>query len=215
MWKGFTILLLFLGTSSQIGCMSRNTCSVDIVAKSNVDGAIAGSVYELRTTPRSEPYKAQVNTILERKGLIPVAWTGQTEPNVLIDVVAEIKGPFQKTYTYYSPVFALRGGCCSCPPSRCHCSTHASRGYEIVDSIERTGSYEVYTRTLELIATHPNTGELLWETSTKSTGRTGDLHAVVPILLISCEPYIGNNTQGTTRVLTKRTNPAVRTLQEN
>jgi len=63
-----------------------------------------------------------------------------------------------------------------------------------------------------LIATDLRTGKNAWETTTTSTGKTGDLDAVFPVLLLACEPFIATNTKKSTRVLKKLNNNAVLAL---
>ena len=194
--------------SVHLGCMTRNTCVVDVTSSCNNN---TGVVYTLETTA-DEAYKQQVELVLQRRGFIPVALTGQSTSEISIRLDATMQGPFRKTYTYSTPVFALRTNCCSCPPDDCRCRGHQNQtSYEIVDSIKRTGSYLTYTRTLKLVATDLSTGKNAWETTATSTGRTGDLNQVFPVLLIASEPYIAT-TKSKSRVLMKLNNPAVLAL---
>jgi hypothetical protein len=52
------------------------------------------------------------------------------------------------------------------------------------------------------------TGRPAWETIVTSTGSSGDLDIIIPVLLVACEPYIATNTRNT-RVIKKVTNHAV------
>ena len=201
-------ILIILASCLQVGCISSNTCIVDV---QSTLGDSAGIVYVLATEADSV-YAAQADIVLQRNGFVPVVDTGQSIPEISIALNAAIRGPFRKTYTYYQPVFAQRYSCCSCPPSHCTCSGHRNQtSYEIVDSVKRTASYQAYTRTLKIKATNLKTGNNAWETSATSTGKTGDLHQVFPVLLIASEPFIATNTS-TTRVLKKLNNAAVLAL---
>jgi len=203
--KSFYILIIAICT--HVGCKAQ-TCIIDVSSTLHGD---AGIVYTLEAHS-DYIYAKQVDIVLQRNGFIPVEQTGQPIPEISIRVDTELQGPFRKTYTYFAPVFAPRYSCCSCPPSRCTCSDHRNQtSFEIVDSIKRTGSYEAYTRILGLIATDVRTGKNAWKTNATSTGRTGNLEAVFPVLLIACEPYIATNTIST-RVLKKLNDPAVLAL---
>ena len=194
--------------SVHFGCMTRNTCVIDVTSSSN---NIAGVIYTIETTA-DNVYKQQVELVLQRRGFIPVALTGQSTSEISIRLDATMQGPFRKTYTYYTPVFAPRTYCCSCPPADCKCRGHRNQtSYDIVDSIKRTGSYEAYTRTLKLVATDLSSGKNAWEMTATSTGRTGDLNQVFPVLLIASEPYIATN-KSRSRVLMKLNNSAVLAL---
>ena len=199
-------IFILLITCLQVGCISPNTCIVDV--KSTMKDR-TGIVYVLETE-NQKSYAKQVDIVLQRNGFVPVCQSGQTIPEISIRLDAELYGPFRKTYTYSQPVFRQRTNCCSCPPRHCTCSGYRNQTfYEIVDSIKRTGSYEAYSRTLALIATDLRTGKNAWETTTTSTGKTGDLDAVFPVLLLACEPFIATNTKKSTRVLKKLNNDAV------
>ena len=201
-------ILIMLTSCLQVGCISHNTCTVDV--SSSMDDR-SGVVYSLETKADAV-YSDQVDLVLQRNGFVPVALTAQSTPEIHIMLEATIRGPFRKTYTYYQPVFAPRSYCCSCPPERCRCSGHRTQtSYEIVASIKRTGSYEVYTRVLNLNATELKSGKGAWETTATSTGRADKLDQVFPVLLIAAEPFIATNTS-TIRVLKKLNNPAVLAL---
>ena len=59
-----------------------------------------------------------------------------------------------------------------------------------------TNSYTTYSRNLQLDAQILHDSQQVWNVRVGSTGTSGNLRDVIPVMLAAAEPYIGDNTNG-------------------
>jgi hypothetical protein len=89
-------------------------------------------------------------------------------------------------------------------------TTTYTPSYGVTGSTSHAFSYDTYDRWLRLSAidaAHLKSSgvvESLWRTDVKSTGSSGDLREIFPIMVFAASPYIGNDTGKAVRTKTKQ-----------
>ena len=145
-------------------------------------------------------YASYVNRALIKQGFIPAK--SPEDANVAIFLVYGIGDPQQHQYSYSMPVWGKTG--ISSSTTRTTSSTTSKTTYNPTYGIKgyttRVGSSTTYFRflvldALDLDAYRKTEEEVpLWKTSITSTGSSGDLRRVFPILVAASMSYISKNT---------------------
>lgn len=153
-------------------------------------------------------YAAYVERALSARGFTKAERI--EEANVLIFLAYGIGDPQENVYTYAVPVWGQTG-------------TSSSNTHGTVNSFGNSASYSsttTYTPTYGITGFMPMVGSNityfrflvldainydeykqsqkivpLWQTIVTSTGSSGDLRSVLPVLVAASKPYIGNNTR--------------------
>lgn len=152
-------------------------------------------------------YASYVNRALQEKGFIQ-AETFQ-EANVAIFLGYGIGDPREHQYTYSLPAWGQTG--VSSAYTTGTVSSYGGYGsysgtttytptYGITGSTTHSGSYTTYFRfmlldAIDLDEYRKSDKEVqLWKTTVTSSGSSGDLRRVIPILVAASKKYIGTNT---------------------
>lgn len=132
-----------------------------------------------------------------------------SEANVAIFFGYGIGDPQTNLYTYSIPTWGRTGVSSSNTYStvnvfgntaRVNSTTSYTPTYGITGSTTGTGTYTTFTRFLFLSAIDLNQFKLnkktkqIWKTSAISTGSSGDLREVLPVLVAASKPYLSKNT---------------------
>jgi hypothetical protein len=152
-------------------------------------------------------YSAYVHRALKKKGFSR-SLNGIDEAKIVIFMDYGISDP--KTYqeSYSIPQWGQTGVSSSYTSGSIGSygsysgTTSYTPSYGVTGYTSGTSSYTEYTRYLKLSAVDvikwksPNKSELteLWKTSVISTGSSGDLRKVMPILVVASEKYLGKDT---------------------
>ena len=204
--------IFIIASMVQFGCSTTAIIEIESTRRADLVGITdVGVVYQLLPSDNLtlssnllyEKFTSQVEYVLNELGFVPVSHTVQHKTDITIELSYGISGPISREYSYYD--FGSYGNCCSCQPSHCTCTTSyysQSVGHSSghTTAVLRTGSYNVYRRTLELVASESGTDDAsspAWKTTATSTGRSDDLEAVFPLLLAAITPYIATNTKNT------------------
>jgi len=146
------------------------------------------------------------------------------DANVAIFLAYGIGDPQEHQYTYSLPVWGQTG--VSSSTTYGTLSTYGGYGsyqsfttytprYGIKGYTTHTGRYTIYFRFFVLDAVdleeYKRSQEVVqvWRTSVTSTGRSGDLRQVFPVLVAASKPYIGTNTGKKVKVTLTENDKAV------
>jgi hypothetical protein len=195
-------------------CATGSTFNVSVSSLADVQRA-AGKSYILLPSAEGvgasdlqfREFAGYVAGALERQGFTPASNFGNAD--VAIFLAYGIGDPAQQTYSYSIPVYGQTGG----GTTTINLSTFGAGGWTSTSGTITTspthrqvGSQTVtqtsvtYFRYLILDAvdlkTFRETEKVMpvWRTNVTSTGRSGDLRLVVPILVAASEPHIGVST---------------------
>jgi hypothetical protein len=129
--------------------------------------------------------------------------------NIAIFLAYGIGDPKTETYTYNLPVYGQTGIASSNTTGRVSAygnsasysqTTENTPEYGVIGYSSNEGTYTVYTRHVFLKAydlqeyRESKSERVLWETKMASTGQSGDLRLVFPVMVAAGHAYIGSNT---------------------
>ena len=152
-------------------------------------------------------YAAYVNRALMKQGFVPAE--SFEKANVAIFLMYGIGDPKEHQYSYSIPTWGQTGVSSSYTTGSV--SSYGGYGsysgtttytptYGVTGSTTHTGSYTTYFRFMVLDAVdldeyNKSKNEVqLWKTTVTSSGSSGDLRRVFPILVGASQQYIGKNT---------------------
>lgn len=152
-------------------------------------------------------FEAYVERALNKRGFVKATSLEEADTAILLNY--GIGEPQTTTYTYSLPVYGQTGGGTATYSG----STYGSGGYShttgtiqqqptygVVGSQTHTGSVTTYFRYLILdavdLSAYRESQEIVpvWKTTITSTGSSGDLRRVVPVLVGAATEHIGTNT---------------------
>lgn len=211
-FRGIVIFcLLFLSLS---GCATTPTFHVDIdsISSPNADSKkkyilLAGIKDVKDTDLQFIEYTKYIDKALISKGFIKA--NKFEDANVAIFLVYGIGNPQKNTYSYALPMWGQTGVSTSTTYGSLNTfgNTATYSGfttytptYGITGFVPASGSYVTYFRFLILDAVdldeykQSQKMNQLWQTTVTSTGSSGDLRLVFPILVAASKPYLGSNT---------------------
>lgn len=213
-----TAIIVFLGPALLVGCgrsgPPRFVVRVDALATPE---AAEARRYVLRPGMEAvserdlqfREYAEYLNRALQAEGFEQVA--SIKDADVVVFVAYEIGGPEEHTYSYSVPHFGQTG----VSSSRTYGSVQSFGSgygtysatttyqpeYGITGYSSHIGTYTTFTRWLQVSAyrlsvkTEAEEPEEVWRLSAISTGSSGDLRRVFPILVTAAQPYLGKSTQ--------------------
>jgi hypothetical protein len=152
-------------------------------------------------------YAAYVNRALIKQGFVPAE--SFEKANVAIFLVYGLGDPKEHQYSYSIPTWGQTGVSSSYTTGTI--SSYGGYGsysgtttytptYGITGSTAHTGSYTTYFRFMVLDAVDLDEYKKskkevqLWKTTVTSSGSSGDLRLVFPILVAASQQYVGKNT---------------------
>jgi len=151
-------------------------------------------------------YAKYVNNALKEKGFIETSFK---KASIAIFVSYGIGEPKENNYSYSTPIYGQTGYSSSRTTGTVNTygnntsysgTTTYTPTYGVTGSQSHSGVYITYFRYLILDATDLNEYKKtkkqiqLWKTTVTSTGSSGDLRQVIPILVGASKNYIGSNT---------------------
>lgn len=173
-----------------------------------------------------QEYANYLHEALQAEGFKRVA-EGEV-PEIVIFVAYGISDPKSETYSYAVPIFGQTGVSSSRTTgtltnygygqSSYSGTTTYTPTYGVVGSQTHVGTRTSYTRGLQLVAVdvphYLETKEQreLWRTTVVSTGSSGDLRRVFPILVAAVKPHLGKDTGKQIQVTLTERDPVVREL---
>lgn len=204
-----TISLLF-GLLLLSGCASIFHVNVDSIgnAKENKTYILLPGNKDTKADDlQFKEYTIYINRALQTKGFVP-AENFQTA-NVAIFLGYGIGNPKERQYTYSLPIWGQTGVSSSYTTGTV--SSYGGYGsysgtttytptYGVTGSTTHLGSYTTYFRFMLLYAVdldeYKNSKKevQLWKTTVTSSGSSGDLRRVFPILVAASKDYIATNT---------------------
>lgn len=158
-------------------------------------------------------FSNHVERALSSKGLVRVASPDQAQTVVFLGF--GIGDPKQRVASYSLPTFGQTGVSSSSTfgtvssMGTVSATTSYTPTYGITGSSSHSYSYDTYDRWLRLTAVDGTqlrtSGTLhdLWKTEVKSTGTSGDLRVILPLMAFAASKYIGTDTGKAVRVKTK------------
>lgn len=231
---GITLLLFVMFTScvtTQYGS-SRPRFIVNVDAISAMDTSQV-CYYLLPADSTVDPgglqfaeYSRYIKRALERKGLTPAENLLQAE--LVVFVAFGIGDPEQHTYSYSVPTWGQTGVASSRTTGSASVfgnfgnyssTTTYTPQYGITGSRTALGSFTTYDRFIVLDAysvensNEPAIGNQLWKTTIKSTGSSGDLRRVFPVMVAAARNYVGENTGQIVEVTLFETDTRVREIK--
>lgn len=144
---------------------------------------------------------------LQSQGLVQAQSFSNAEVAIFLNY--DISDPQEYQYSYAIPIFGQTGvssahtygNLFSFGNSAIYCgSTTYTPTYGIVGSVQGSGTYVLFTRYISLTAydlravCEANRQVQLWKTEIFSTGVSGDLRMVFPVMMAGAATYIGRNT---------------------
>ncbi|OXU14851.1 hypothetical protein [Sedimentisphaera salicampi] len=114
--------------------------------------------------------------------------------------------------TTYGTISSLGSGSSTFSGTTNYTPSYGITGYAPITRIN-------YTRQIKLVAidwaTYKNNDKekILWQTNVISTGTSGDLRRVFPVMIAAATPYIGNNTEKQVKVVLKENNKKVKIIK--
>jgi hypothetical protein len=171
--------------------------------------------------------RGYMNRALRSRGFTPAA-SGQT-PDLAVFVAYGIGDPVNQSYSYSMPAWGqIPGSTTSITATSTGASgqstttataTTAPR-YGVVGSRQGTYSYTTFTRYLVVravdVARYRESGVVreAWHTAVVSTGSSGDLRAVLPILIAGSSRYLGSNTGQAVSIALRENDELVQSIRE-
>ncbi len=154
-----------------------------------------------------QEFATYTHRALEQKGFIKT--DGLDEADIAIFLYYDISDPSQHQYSYSTPVYGQTGVSSSHTYGSLYSygnsatysgtTTHTPT-YGVVGSRQYSGTYVTFTRYISLnaldLAAYRKAEEekQVWKTDIFSTGSSGDLRKVFPVMLAAAAQYIGDNT---------------------
>ena len=171
-------------------------------------------------------YANYLERALNKKGITIVKNPDEADSAVFLSY--GIGDPQKHTYSYSVPIYGQTG--VSSSTTFGTVSTLGNMGtfsgttintpsYGIVGATSNIGSYVIYTRFIGIVAYDLNlyreskTEKQLWKTDIVSTGSTGDLRTVFPILMGAAYPYIGEDTGKQVKVILTESDKKVKYIK--
>jgi hypothetical protein len=152
-------------------------------------------------------FKAYIICGLAENGIYTTEDPDTAEATLL--VAYGIGEPEEHIYSYSQPIYGQTGVSSSHTSGTVYNygntgtysgTTTYTPSYGVVGAVPMTGSYITFTRWLDLRAVDMDqykkdeTVNVLWETRITSTGSSGDLRQVFPVLVAAASPHFGENT---------------------
>lgn len=218
-----TIGLMLLSTLILTGCMAqRYVVDVDGLAAAERIASLDGERFIL--IPGNEgvsagdlqfrEYAGYVKKALEARGFIEASTFD--DARIAIFVTYGISDPQQNIASYLTPTWGQTGiasartiGSVTSHGNSSvsyNATTTFTPSYGVTGYANTSYTYETFTRGLSLSAYDLTAYILsgkeieLWRTMAISTGRSGDLRRVMPMLVAAIEPFIATNTGGSMRM---------------
>ena len=154
-----------------------------------------------------QEYSSYVHRALSTQGFIKA--DDITDANIAIFLAYGIGEPKTNQYTYSLPTWGITGvsssntyGTVNTYGNRAtvNATTTYTPTYGVTGSTTHTGTYTTFTRYMVLDALDLNETKKtekykqIWKTTVMSTGSSGDLRKVLPILVAASKPYVAKNT---------------------
>lgn len=167
-------------------------------------------------------YAGYVERALTTQGFVKA--TDYNDANVAIFLGYGIGEPKTNQYTYSVPTWGKTGIASSNTygtvntygnTATVNSTTTYTPTYGVTGSTTHTGSYTTFTRYMILSALDLNQYKIneqqkqVWRTSVISTGSSGDLRQVFPVLVAASRPYLSKNTGKQVNVLIKEQDRSV------
>lgn len=171
--------------------------------------------------------RGYMNRALRSKGFMPAA-SGQT-PDLAIFVAYGIGNPVNQSYSYSMPAWGqIPGSTTSVTATTTGASgvstttgtVSTAPRYGIVGSRQGTYTQTTFTRYLVVravdVARYRESGVVreAWHTAVVSTGSSGDLRAVLPILIAGSSRYLGTNTGHAVSLVLRENDELIQSLLE-
>lgn len=207
--KVFLLLLTFL-TFLITGCSPRVQVSINSIGINPPHYESYTLLSGMKDTNPNDlqyqEYAGYVNKVLQSKGL---KQTNFANADMVVFLYYGISEPNNEQYTYSMPVYGQTGVSSSYTTGTINSfgnmatysgTTSYTPTYGIVGSNTYSGTRTSYTRHIILDAVDANKFkqsqeiQSLWKTTIISTGSSGDLRTIFPILLGAGKEYIGTNT---------------------
>ncbi len=208
------VATLFLGMLVLTGCATTQP-QFSVKVDSISGGASAKTSYILLPGEKDakaddlqfKEYAAYVNRALVKHGFTPA--NSFQDANVAIFLMYGIGDPKEHQYTYSIPTWGQTGVSSSYTTGTLNTyggygsysgTTTYTPTYGITGSTTHSGTYTTYFRFLVLDAIDLEEYRIsekevqLWKTTVTSSGSSGDLRRVFPILVAASQEYIGKNT---------------------
>ena len=167
---------------------------------------------KLSGTLEFNSYSRHVEKALRARQLVRVS--ERETADLVIFLSYGIGAPKKQTESYSIPTFGQTGvnsantyGSVSSNGNISATTTYTPT-FGITGSTTSVNTYDIYDRWVRLSAFQfqANEPKELWRTEVKSTGSTGDLRSVFPLMVFSSLRYIGTDTGKAIRVKMKETN---------
>jgi len=158
-------------------------------------------------------YERYVTKAFIKKGY--VVTNNPEEADIGVFLTYGIGGPQEHTYNYSMPVFGQTGVSSAQTfgtvqgfgnSATYSGTTTYTPSYGIVGATSGVGTVVTYTRFMRLDAydlagyRESKKEKHLWRTDTSSTGTSGDLRMIFPVMVAAAAPYIGENTEKTIEI---------------
>lgn len=222
MWQRFALVVLTAATVLMSGCATKGPqidVSVDSIAS---EGAVTKKKYILVPGTKDasaedlqfKEFAAYVHRALVARGFVTADSIEKAE--IVVYLTYGIGDPKEHLYSYSNPVFGQTG--VSSSTTSATLNSYGSSGtysgtttyeptYGITGYESGVGSYTTYFRFMRLDAydldTYRKQKKLsqTWRTTVTSTGRSGDLRLVFPVLVAGSKAYFGSNSGQKVRVI--------------
>lgn len=210
----FTVTIFLLAALVVSGCATTQpqfSVKVDSISGQTADKGsyilLPGNKDTKTEDLQFKEYAGYVNRALIKQGFVPAE--SFEKSNIAIFLVYGIGDPQEHQYSYSIPTYGQTGVSSSFTTGST--SSYGGYGsysgmttytptYGITGSTSHTGSYTTYFRFMVLDAVDLDEYKKskkevqLWKTTVTSSGSSGDLRQVFPILVAASQQYIGENT---------------------
>lgn len=235
MSRGYLLLLGLVATAALIsGCANQYQYYVNVDSLSS-EGSDTKKTYILLPGNKDtsvedlqfKEFATYVHRALAAKGF--VAGDSIEKAELAVFLAYGISEPREQLYSYSLPIWGQTGVSSSTTFGRL--STYGGYGtysgtttytpsYGVIGYTTHVGSYTTYFRFILLDAydleTYRKQKKLSqsWRTTITSTGSSGDLRRVFPILVAASKAYLGSNTGGKVRVVIDENDAAVLEIKD-
>lgn len=145
-----------------------------------------------------QEFSKYLDKVLQQKGFVK---TNFENADVAIFLVYDISEPKQITEQYSIPIWGQTGISSSQTYGTANNqTTYYTPTYGVTGYESGTRQYTIYTRYFKVYALdieaykNQNKRVQIWETTVISTGSSGDLRRVFPVLVVAAKDYIGTST---------------------
>jgi hypothetical protein len=154
-----------------------------------------------------QEFATYTHRALQQKGFVKTDIA--TDADIAVFLYYNISEPSEHQYSYSTPIYGQTGVSSSQTYGSLYSygnnatysgTTTYTPTYGVVGSCQHSGAYITFTRYISLnaldLAAYRKSEEekQVWKTDIFSTGSSGDLRKVFPVMLAASVPYIGENT---------------------